>query len=1357
MKTKFTLLFLLALSLVNAQVPSFETKKSLGNNVCARHSAGMTTVNDKLYIFGGYPTPGTTDLTEYDPANGNINKFVETTLRLNSTSRCLFTVQNNIYSLVDATVLKYSVATNTYTVIPMNLGPGITGNPDAGFVIDSTIYFISATGNNFYSFDTLTNATTQLANYPSEPNRRGAIAFEINGKGYMGSGDVTGGACQTPACSNRSDFYEYDPSTNSWIIKAALPIGFQYGVGISHNGKGYAGLGLNSPIFPTPPYNAGWFEYDPNTDSWTIKQNFLNAPAFNSPVSIWKGTISKIGNDLFVFGGQRGVSYLDEMYKYNTITNSWNLVTNELGQNREEAMGFYSSGKIFIGGGIDNEALNDFWEYDLTTDSWAQKTSFPSVYTKRAFAEINGKGYFVGGQSNYITSTQFVSNHTDELLEYDPTTNIFSNKAPYPNGKTYGMTSFAYNGNLYAGFGIRENGTLSSNFYKYDPTGNSWTVLASGPFEAKTCNSFIIGNIGYVISYNAGSSVGGITGKYNFDTNEWTTETHNLPYSSQTNQAFTNNGSAYLTVGTGTTGPNIIYQYNVANSTWTPITNLSFKNINQTIIPTPDGIYFCFGGGQITHPLGLPNTTDLRLLKFNAAVSDKFGSFSAEANAGYLPALFCGTGNLSPNTQQAIYDANGDLFSAVIAGNSFLASACYSISSINLATPFKTETRNYGNSIVETGMYLNKSAFFPGSQSFFGSGSFRLYYTTTELTKLVTDFNALYGTNKTLADIKIVRYRDQNSSPTGHDANPLNNSNGTYDVLNVNLVDYGTDKYFDINISQSVSGEIYAVILAGQDLSSASTTWTTVWSNGIPTAAKEAIIDGDYNTNVGGVQIPFNTKKLTVNAGKSLTINSGTNLTVQNDIVNNGTLIVENNANLIQVNTTTNTGSGTSIVKRESNALRRLDYSLWSSPVTASQIVTQFSPLTSQSPSRFYTYDTSANAYVAIANPNLSSASFAAGSGYLIRMPNTDPLPGYDAGTATLAYPGVFTGLSLNNGNVPVTLSYLDVARSYNLVGNPYSSIISGEAFLLANSANIESTLWFWRKTNGTGGSAYATYTAGGGTSVTPSSPIPNGKIQVGQGFFVKAKSAGTIATFFTNAMREANPTSTQFFKTKQVVQKDRIWMNLTNAEGAFSQALIAYIADADLGLDVYDGKYINDSPIALTSNINNEEYTIQGRPVFDTSDIVALNFKTDVAGDYSIAIDHSEGVFATGQDIYLVDSKTGTETNLRLGAYNFTTVAGVDNTRFSLKYQKTLKVTDSAFNENTVIVYKNNGTLYVNSTAKAIKSIQVYDVQGRLLAEQKNVKANTATISNFKASNQILIVQVRAEDNSEISKKVAN
>jgi trimeric autotransporter adhesin len=537
---------------------------------------------------------------------------------------------------------------------------------------------------------------------------------------------------------------------------------------------------------------------------------------------------------------------------------------------------------------------------------------------------------------------------------------------------------------------------------------------------------------------------------------------------------------------------------------------------------------------------------------------------------------------------------------------------------------------------------------------------------------------------------------------------------------------------------------------------SATTPTATTWTGGTSTGWIDASnwlggIVPDQNSDVtigtGAFQpSPFvnvSIKSLTIDSGASLTLNPTYNFTVKEAITNNGTLTVLNNANLIQVDNVANGGSGNAVINRNSNALSRLDYTIWSSPVTGAQTLAGFSPLTSQSPSRFYNYSETGNQYAAIASPTTTTFDLAAG--YLIRMPNDHP-------TSPTVWAGSFSGVP-NNGTINKALTYNGSAPfGYNMVGNPYPSTIDAQAFITANTTNIESSLYFWRKINGATGSSYAVYNPLGATTATPSSAVPNGTIQVGQGFFVKAKSASNVS--FTNAMRVAN-NSNQFFKTKQV-QKDRLWLNLTSAADAFSQTLVGYTADATLAVDMFDAKYINDSPIALTSSINNEEYTIQGRPAFDATDVVALNFKTDVAGAYSIALDHFDGVFAAGQDVYLLDNTTGAETNLKNGSYTFNAAAGIDNSRFTLKYQKTLKVAASAFNDS-VSVYKNNGTLYVNSGSIAISSISVFDVQGRLLSEQRNVKANTATIKDQRALNQVLIVKIVGEDNSEVTKKVLN
>jgi hypothetical protein len=76
----------------------------------------------------------------------------------------------------------------------------------------------------------------------SGPDRSNAVAFEINGLGYLGTGfDGT---------NRLKDFWKYDPSTNGWEQKADLPgKARSEAIGFGILGKGYIGLGFDGASF----------------------------------------------------------------------------------------------------------------------------------------------------------------------------------------------------------------------------------------------------------------------------------------------------------------------------------------------------------------------------------------------------------------------------------------------------------------------------------------------------------------------------------------------------------------------------------------------------------------------------------------------------------------------------------------------------------------------------------------------------------------------------------------------------------------------------------------------------------------------------------------------------------------------------------------------------------------------------------------------------------------------------------------------------------------------------------------------------------------------------------------------------
>jgi PQQ-dependent dehydrogenase (s-GDH family) len=512
------------------------------------------------------------------------------------------------------------------------------------------------------------------------------------------------------------------------------------------------------------------------------------------------------------------------------------------------------------------------------------------------------------------------------------------------------------------------------------------------------------------------------------------------------------------------------------------------------------------------------------------------------------------------------------------------------------------------------------------------------------------------------------------------------------------------------------------------------TTWNgATWSNGTPNATKHLIVTGNY-TPVADVTAC----SLTVNNNAVVLVNSGINFNIAGDVTvaTGSSLTFENNANLIQTkNTNGNTGNIT--VKRKTTPLMLLDYVIWSAPV-AEQQLQSFSPATLAA--RFLTYNPTTNQYNAVPTP--SAVNFSTGTGYLIRMPNNHP-------TTPTIWEGQFQGIP-NNGNYNLTVAN----DTYNAIGNPYPSTLNANTFIAVN--NITEALYFWRKTNNAATTSYATYTTAGGTSNAGglSLAVPNGTIQVGQGFIAKSTST-TIA--FTNAMRSAN-NGNQFFKSKEI-ERNRIWLNLSKGTVSVNQMMIAYMTGATAGIDTaIDGKYFNDNKIALTSNLNNEEYVIQGRGLpFDTADTVALAFKTNATGIFTIAIDAVDGLFANSQDIFLKDKTTNTLHDLKKLAYTFTSEAGTFNDRFEIVFKSTasLGVETPESIANAIVVYKQNGTLHIEAGKTILKNVRLYDVRGRQLYEQKNLNTTTTSIKDFATAKQTVLVQITTNENKVITKKV--
>jgi len=84
------------------------------------------------------------------------------------------------------------------------------------------------------------------------------------------------------------------------------------------------------------------------------------------------------------------------------------------------------------------------------------------------------------------------------------------------------------------------------------------------------------------------------------------------------------------------------------------------------------------------------------------------------------------------------------------------------------------------------------------------------------------------------------------------------------------------------------------------------------------------------------------------------------------------------------------------------------------------------------------------------------------------------------------------------------------------------------------------------------------------------------------------------------------------------------------------------------------------------------------------------------------------------------------------------------------------LSTSESAWNENSIVVYKPNDLIVVNSGRVTMKNIQVFDVRGRMIVEKNNVNSTESRI-DVGDTNQVLLFKITSDDGKVVTKKYIN
>ena len=536
------------------------------------------------------------------------------------------------------------------------------------------------------------------------------------------------------------------------------------------------------------------------------------------------------------------------------------------------------------------------------------------------------------------------------------------------------------------------------------------------------------------------------------------------------------------------------------------------------------------------------------------------------------------------------------------------------------------------------------------------------------------------------------------------------------------------------------------------------------WSGGIsPTANHYMVVKSNTILN-----IPTGTHmvacELEIQELGTLKIMPGASLTVNGIVMNNGTFIVDDTASLVQVKDdakNADLGAGIFQMNRKTSHLRGYDFVFWSSPVE-NQTLHNLSPLTRFD--KYYKFDAVLNNWVVCNN---GTEVMSEGRGYIVRAPSNYSLSTYTQFSAS------FFGRAQNGlTTVPI---FKTATNGLNLVGNPYPSAIDAVKFLddPVNNTKIDGTILLWSHASAISASNpgayqhnynsddYISFNKTGGLAPTDSAEPFAGQIAAGQAFFVTSMvatptSPQPVATF-NNAMRITGSNNV-FYKTGEVNNDSRIWVNFYNAQGAFRQTLIGYMDGATDGIDrSFDGEaasansYVNFYSIAANKNLS-----IQGRALpFNENQVIPMGYKTTIAGTFSIRVGKYDGLF-NNQHVYIVDKLQNTTQEIKSGVYTFTTAAGTFNDRFEIKFvNNVLAISNpAAADSNTALVMAENSEVKIQSS-ETIESIAVYDITGKTLYNKKGIAASTFNTGNLNVSNQVILVTVTFENKSTLTKKV--
>src|SRR6266545_1093417 len=274
------------------------------------------------------------------------------------------------------------------------------------------------------------------------------------------------------------------PSSCSWSAAASLPsVGVRHvGVYFPANGKFYAMGGRASDLADSDFMHP--FEYDPNTNAWTIKAATYNESPRQVNI-IACGVPTESGTPyIYCVGGSAATftTATARVFRYNPVTDTIQVLDSGDNWPGDAAGNILPGGfavynnKLYILGGfqINIASTNQIWQFDPTAAvgaKWLQRTNTPMGVMYAPTCTI-GNIIYLAGATDYQGGLVI---DTTNSFSFDPVGNTIGSIAAIPRatGETRALT---FCNKMYVLGGGRVTPNPSNQVNVYDPATNSWST-----------------------------------------------------------------------------------------------------------------------------------------------------------------------------------------------------------------------------------------------------------------------------------------------------------------------------------------------------------------------------------------------------------------------------------------------------------------------------------------------------------------------------------------------------------------------------------------------------------------------------------------------------------------------------------------------------------------------------------------------------------------------------------------------------------------------------------------------------------------------------------------------------------------